>query len=140
MTDYEVGYRKPPKHGQFRPGRSGNAKGRPKRAAVQSQDLSDVVFDLLDEKVEVMRRGKPVRMSFKAAMMRQVASYAAKGNLRAAEFLDKLLMRANARRADQIRIDHTDALPDDDEAVIARYLNRRGEAPGDADDEGGALQ
>ena len=28
--DYDVGYKKPPKHGRFRKGRSGNAKGRPK--------------------------------------------------------------------------------------------------------------
>ena len=28
--DYEVGYGKPPKHGQFKPGQSGNPKGRPK--------------------------------------------------------------------------------------------------------------
>lgn len=26
--DYEVGYKKPPKHGQFKPGQSGNRSGR----------------------------------------------------------------------------------------------------------------
>ena len=30
MTDdYEVGFKKPPKHTQFKPGRSGNPDGRP---------------------------------------------------------------------------------------------------------------
>lgn len=27
---YEVGYRKPPKHGRFQKGQSGNPRGRPK--------------------------------------------------------------------------------------------------------------
>ena len=30
MNDDEVGYGKPPKHGQFKKGQSGNPKGRPK--------------------------------------------------------------------------------------------------------------
>ena len=30
--DYEVGYKKPPRHTQFRKGKSGNPAGRPKRA------------------------------------------------------------------------------------------------------------
>jgi hypothetical protein len=29
--DYEVGYKKPPVHSQFKPGQSGNLSGRPKR-------------------------------------------------------------------------------------------------------------
>ena len=31
MTDYDVGYRKPPKQGQFKKGETGNPRGRPKR-------------------------------------------------------------------------------------------------------------
>lgn len=30
-TDYETGYKKPPKEHQFKPGQSGNPKGRPKK-------------------------------------------------------------------------------------------------------------
>ena len=29
-TEYEVGYKKPPRKNQFKPGQSGNPKGRPK--------------------------------------------------------------------------------------------------------------
>jgi len=30
MSDYEVGYKKPPRHSQFKPGNRGNPKGRGK--------------------------------------------------------------------------------------------------------------
>src|SRR5215213_6143909 len=31
-ASYEVGYRKPPRHTQFKPGQSGNPKGRPRQS------------------------------------------------------------------------------------------------------------
>ena len=34
---YEVGYRKPPKHSQFKPGQSGNPNGRPRGASLATQ-------------------------------------------------------------------------------------------------------
>jgi len=37
--DYEVGYKRPPKHSQFKPGQSGNPKGRSKGSANFKTDL-----------------------------------------------------------------------------------------------------
>ena len=36
--EYEVGYKKPPKSGQFQPGKSGNPKGRPKKPQTQTPE------------------------------------------------------------------------------------------------------
>ena len=45
MTNsYDVGYRKPPKHGQFRKGRSGNPTGRKKGSHNLKTDLYDELF------------------------------------------------------------------------------------------------
>src|ERR1700745_1334214 len=38
--DYEVGYGKPPKRSQFKPGKSGNPRGRPKGTASFKSDLA----------------------------------------------------------------------------------------------------
>src|ERR1039458_7972946 len=40
-TTYAVGYGKPPRHTQFKPGQSGNATGRPKKA----KTLDDVLYE-----------------------------------------------------------------------------------------------
>lgn len=84
--DYEVGYGKPPKSGQFKPGRSGNVSGQKrKREAVLDID------DILDKPVEVSAGGKLKPMEpRKIALLAQIKK-ARNGNLQAlAHVTDKL--------------------------------------------------
>ena len=53
---YEVGYGKPPKHTQFKPGQSGNRKGRPRG----QRNFRTAVRDALQEKVTI-REGDRTR-------------------------------------------------------------------------------
>ena len=41
-----VGYKKPPKHGQFKPGRSGNPRGRPRGARGHKNILAEVAGEI----------------------------------------------------------------------------------------------
>lgn len=52
--DYEVGYKKPPKHTRFEKGRSGNPNGRPKNKA---PDMTEVLDKLLSKKVSIVENG-----------------------------------------------------------------------------------
>ena len=45
MTDYEIGYGKPPRNGRFKPGVSGNAKGRPKRGPLVADEIISRVLN-----------------------------------------------------------------------------------------------
>lgn len=88
MTDedpgYAVGYRRPPKHSRFKPGQSGNRKGRPPRR----QEALDVA-GLLDEPIPVSQAGAAREMSGFEVGVRKLVSRALKdGDLQAAlEFL-----------------------------------------------------
>lgn len=58
--DYEIGYKKPPRHTQFKPGESGNRAGRPrKRKADPAHDPASI----LTEPVRVRSNGQMKEMS-----------------------------------------------------------------------------
>jgi len=78
--DYEVGDRRPPKHSRFKPGVSGNPKGRPKG----SVNVRTRVTQQLRQTVTGTRNGRPVKLSKADLIARQIVDAAAKGDLKAA--------------------------------------------------------
>lgn len=85
-AEYEVGYRKPPKHTRFKPGKSGNPRGRPKGA----KGLKTLVRETLTKKVTVRTGSGQRKISQIEAALLKTAELAMKGNLRALAELIKL--------------------------------------------------
>ena len=82
-ASYTVGYGRPPKQHQFRPGQSGNRKGRPKGA----KNAATTLREILNRKIEV-RTGSTVRkIRVLEAMLTRFAESALKGDTKAAAFL-----------------------------------------------------
>lgn len=77
--DYEVGYGKPPKANQFKPGQSGNPKGRQKG----SLNAATLMQQLLAERVGVVEKGQERTMPLLEVMLRRMANKAATGDLKA---------------------------------------------------------
>jgi Family of unknown function (DUF5681) len=85
--EYKVGYKKPPKSGQFKKGRSGNPNGRPKKV---KQDTSDIAA-LLSEPVVVNKSGVAQLMSpFEASIRTLVRRALNERNVNAALELVRL--------------------------------------------------
>ena len=85
MTDdYKVGFWKPPKHTQFRKGKSGNPKGRPKG---KSNNILNRIEDVLAQKVTVKTPDGPLRVMRLEALFTNWVSLAAKGDMRASRIV-----------------------------------------------------
>jgi hypothetical protein len=77
--DEKVGYRRPPRSHCFPKGKSGNPKGRPRRA----YGIAAVLMEALNERITVAVNGKRIKMSKLKAMVIQLTNKALGGDLRA---------------------------------------------------------
>src|SRR5262245_8154931 len=85
-SHYEVGYGKPPREHRFKPGQSGNRKGRPKG----TKNTAILLEDLFNRKIEVRTGGSVRKISLREAMLTRFAEAALKGDVKAATFLLQL--------------------------------------------------
>ena len=130
--DYEVGHGKPPKAHQFKPGQSGNPKGRPKGTKNLATDLQEE----LEEIITIIEGGVELKTSKQRAMVKTLFAKALNGNVHAADSLIKLIVGL-------IHMPETDdgKIPDEDDlAVIETFkqqlLNEaQSIAKGDSNDE-----
>lgn len=138
MSDDEnrprVGYGHPPEHTRFKPGQSGNPKGRPKGHRNFGTDLREV----LAMTVEVKVRGKARTLTSQQAMLFRLLEKALKGENRASQLLLDLAARYNGEAPAH---DSDAPLPDEDRAILEQYLpSVLAQAPDDAtteDQDGG---
>lgn len=87
--DYEVGYKKPPKHSRFLPGMSGNPKGKEKGKKGLKADLAAE----LDAKQTIQINGKPVTGRRQQLLVMTLAARAAAGDMKAAQTLLPLIVQ-----------------------------------------------
>lgn len=95
--DYEVGYGKPPKKHQFKPGQSGNSKGRPKGV----KNLKTELLDELHEKVSIKEGGTAKTVSKQRAMLKALLAKAVQGDIKAANTLFNMLLKLVPQNEDE---------------------------------------
>src|SRR4051812_22861341 len=95
--DYEVGYRKPPKKGQFQKGISGNPSGRPKKPA----DFLSALLREANSDVPINENGRQKVVKKIEVVAKQVMNKAATGSIHAQRLLFKLLEQAEERAAEK---------------------------------------
>jgi len=89
----KVGPGKPPRHTRFKPGQSGNPKGRPKG----SKNFATILQQQLTKKITITVDGKPRRMTVQEVIARRLATDSMKGTTKAME----LLIRLTSAKSDE---------------------------------------
>ena len=139
--EYQVGYRRPPHHTRFKPGQSGNPRGRPKGARGLKTDLRQALCG----QHTIQINGKPLRGNRQELMMLTLATRAASGDLKAQGLLIPLILQLLGATAGE---DNAARLSAHDQALLDRMLSHFGEGlpddppatpePRNADDSPGA--
>ncbi len=83
-TSDSVGYRRPPTHSQFKPGKSGNPRGRPKRPAL---GYDDFLREELLAAVSIQTNGKRQKLRKYEVILKQIVKRAMEGEFRFVRFM-----------------------------------------------------
>ncbi len=113
-SNSEIGYCRPPKQHQFKPGQSGNPKGRPKGA----KNEATIIRSILEKKISIREAGRSRKVSVLEAMIWKFAEDALKGNTKSAGFLLNRYQLAEGRAPE------TDQLDEDDRGVLNDFIAR----------------
>lgn len=116
MHDDEVGYGRPPKHGRFKKGRSGNPRGRPKSANSFKADLAAE----LQEKLALTENGKERRITKQRAFIKTLTAAAIKKDIRAVHALLACMRYFGVGLDEQ----STETVDTDDFEILENYLAR----------------
>ena len=114
---YQIGYKRPPKEGQFRKGKSGNPKGRPKG----SSNFMTLLDKELSQPVVVNENGKTKTISRMQAMVKRLVSQALQGEQRSFLTLIEVLRRTG--KLDMI--EQESLLPDNYEPALNAFVLKR---------------
>ena len=115
--DYEVGYRKPPRHTRFTKGQSGNPRGRSPGA----KNLKTLLSDALNEFVIVSENGGRRKITKREAIVTQLVNRSASADFRAIKILLDMV-RDIEGQTEPAR--ETSAFSEADEKVIAQLKAR----------------
>ena len=119
--DYKVGYGRPPEHSRFKPGKSGNPKGRPRR----HRNFRTVLNETLQGTIEVKLNGRPCRMTRMDAWVRTTVEGALKNERNATTAL-MIMMRHTGTMGESTEPVSETKLSAQDEAIMKLFVQRQG--------------
>ena len=117
MDDESAGYKKPPKAGQFKPGQSGNPKGRPKGSRNLKTDLNN----LMKKRITIREGGKARSTSALEAVLLSLFGSATRGDVRASTTLINTVMKLNPDTKDD---SESSNISESDEELIKDFFRR----------------
>jgi hypothetical protein len=116
MSEYKIGYAKPPKSGQFKRGKSGNPKGRAKGSLKLATDLAAE----LNEQITVREDGRARRVSKQRALIKSLMAKALQGDIRA----NAAILALYARVLTDLPDDQESVVHDNELQIVRRFAPR----------------
>jgi hypothetical protein len=114
---YEIGYKRPPKSGQFAKGKSGNPKGRPKG----SNNFITILEKELGQSISVNENGKKKTVTRLQAMVKRIVAGALQGDQKSLLTLIEIM-----RRTGRFELTEPESLlPDNYESILDSYVQKR---------------
>jgi hypothetical protein len=114
---YRVGYGKPPKHSRFKPGQSGNPKGRPKGARGFKAELDEELKQL----ITVTEAGRTRKLRKQRAIIKALFAKALKGDTKSVQ----LILSHSSGLSDPTVL-QPDELEARDQMILDAYWRRSG--------------
>jgi hypothetical protein len=114
---YDIGYKRPPKSGQFKKGKSGNSKGRPKG----SKNFLTLLEKELSQSITVNENGKKKTVSRLQAMVMRMVAGALQGEPKALLTLVDILRRTGQMS----QAEPESLLPEDYQSILNAYVAKR---------------
>ena len=90
--DYRVGPGRPPKHSRFKPGRSGNPSGRPKKR----HSIDELFMAEAESIVTAKSAGKTIRLTKIQAVMKGLLNKAASGHAESVKYVLREYRKSHA--------------------------------------------
>jgi hypothetical protein len=115
---YEVGYGKPPMQTRFKPGQSGNPRGRPRG----TKNLKTDLLEELDEKIVIREGDRSQKVSKQRALLKSVVNRAIKGDARATSIALSTMMRLLETGEGAPAV--AESLLDDEHEILQAFENR----------------
>jgi hypothetical protein len=118
VEEYRVGNKRPPLQTRFRPGQSGNPKGRPPK----SRNLKNELFDELSERIPVREGGRRRMISKQRGLVKALINRGLSSDVRAIMAVFSLQARL---LADIPELGTEQALSPSDVAIVEEFLHSR---------------
>src|SRR5437879_4675799 len=113
--DYTIGYGRPPLATRFRPGRSSNPKGRPRK----QKSVGKIIQEALMIRVTIEENGRSRTMTAQEVIIRNLVNAAARRDVRAIHAL--FALKERYQDSSETTLDPAELRPEDRE-IIEGYL------------------
>ncbi len=117
MSDYEIGYGRPPKSTRFKLGQSGNPKGRKKG----SMNLDTILMKALDAKITVETPAGTKRITKKEAIAMRLVNKAAMGDPKSIQTLLPWMSKVEERN--KLIAQKLEDVTEQDDMIIKGFID-----------------